>query len=633
MSPHCNSQPEFHRLIDLPSTLFRCMGLLIIGLPFLLGFVGCHGDIGAVPNINDAAEFLEDNATYIGPSMVSPRYGHTATTLEDGTVLVVGGSDERFLTSLDASEIFDQGANVGLNQPIPDTVSGDFIDTDVEGNLMLLTQGGRVFHTATLLPNGNVFICGGTGDALFAQATEVSEIYDISSREFAPDFLQLNQDMITPRFRHSATLLPNGRVLIAGGQESRSETIIDPNFAPGQPGFQVDINVFPSLKSMEIFDPGALAFIPAISTNGDDAEYLSARGRAGHSMNGLAGFDGLLGTTDDLLLSAGGFQTLSTIFAPQFKMPWQQDTSNSANFEYFDATTGDNRIAAGIVAAGRVNEPQIINLGIHRNTTLEFDFDTEDGIIDIPATPGLNNIVLIANGDNDDPACPTGSGSNDLLVATFSSFGPSNGLSFSLFGGEATLFNNIELVVFDPMNCASFSRSEADLVQVQTRRTYNGETIATTVGLSAGGAFELPTPNGCVELMQGTCANGIVGVSIYDPFYNAANDPPWDPTGNINPITHPTGIFGTFINVDGLIADDTFDGFADGSLLLALSQQKVLHTLSVVPGEDGVLNSVDDRVVSIGGGVSYFPNFGDEPATINCEVIMLPGTNAPDPTP
>ena len=307
--------------------------------------------------------------------MMTPRYGHTATTLGDGTVLIVGGSDERHLTSIDTAEIFDQSATVGPNDPIPETESGDFIDTDVEGNLMILTQGGRIFHTATLLPDGNVLICGGTGDALFAQAAEVSEIYDISSREFAPDFLQLNQDMNIARFRHSATLLPNGRVLIAGGQEWRVETIIDPNFAPGQPGFQVDINVFPSLKSMEIFDPGALAFIPAVSTSGDNAEYLSARGRAGHSMKGMAGLDGLLGTTDDILLSAGGFQTLSTIFAPQFKLPWQQDTSNSASFEYYDTSTGDNRIAAGIVSAERVNHPQIMNLGRYGNDTLAFDLD------------------------------------------------------------------------------------------------------------------------------------------------------------------------------------------------------------------------------------------------------------------
>ncbi len=81
---------------------------------------------------------------------------------------------------------------------------------------------------------------------------------------------------------------------------------------------------------------------------------------------------------------------------------WQQDTSNSTNFEYFDTTTGENRITAGIVADERVNEPQIINLGVHRRSTLEFDFDPTDGIIDIPSVPGLNNILLIANGDNDD---------------------------------------------------------------------------------------------------------------------------------------------------------------------------------------------------------------------------------------
>ena len=604
--------------------------------PVLLIVSGCHGNSSSIPNINNAAAFLEDNAVYLGPSMVNPRYGHTGTTLEDGTVLIVGGSDERHLTSIDAAEIFDQGASVSISDPVPPTISGDFIDTDVEGNLMLLTQGGRVFHTATLLPDGNVFICGGTGDALFAQSVDTSEIFDISTREFAPDFLQLNEDINVSRFRHSATLLPNGKVLIAGGQESRQETIIDPNFAPGQPGFQVDINVFPSLKTMEIFDPGSLSFQPALSVNGDNAEFLSARGRAGHNTGTMAGVDNSLGTTDDILLHAGGFQTLSTIFAPQFKLPWQQDTSNSQNFEYFDATTNDNRIAAGIVAADRVNHPILLNLGTVRDSTLEFDLDN-DGIIDpllgdIPSIPGVNNILLIANGDNDDPACPTGNGQNDLLVATFTGFGPSNGLTFALFGGGA-FTNNIELIVFDPMNCIAFSRSEADMVMVQTRRTYNGETITTGVGLSAGGSFMLPTPNGCVELTVGTCANDIAGVTIFDPFYFAGNDPPWDQTGNINPITHPTGVAGTFINIDGVTADDTLEGFAEGTFLIQLAQPRMLHTLNVIPGEDGVMNTVDDRVVSIGGGTSYFPNYGDEPATLSCDVILLPGTNEPAPIP
>ena len=615
------------------TTLGRWFVVAFVCTPVLLGFIGCHGNAASIPNINNAAAFLEDNAVYQGPSMITPRYGHTATTLEGGTILIVGGSDERHLTSLSTAEIFDQGARVGINEPIPDTESGDFIDTDVEGNLIELTQGGRIFHTATLLPDGNVFICGGTFDVLFSQSIETSEIFDISAREFAPDFLQLNQDISVSRFRHSATLLPSGKILIAGGQESRMETIIDPNFAPGQPGFQIDLNVFPSLKSMEIFDPAGLSFEPALSiVTGDDAEFLSARGRAGHNTGAMSGPDGLLGTTDDILLHAGGFQTLSTIFAPQFKLPWQQDTSNSQNFEYFDSTTSDNRIAAGIVAGDRVNHPIMINLGQVSDSTLAFDLD-EDGVIDpqlgdIPSIPGMTNILLIVNGDNDDPGCPTGNGQNDLLVATFTGVGPSNGLTFTLFGGNA-FQNGIELVVFDPMNCAFFSRSEADMVMVRTRRTYNEETVTTGVGLTAGGSFMLPTPGGCIELTQGTCANDIVGVTIYDPFYFAGNDPPWDQTGLINPITHPTGIAGTLINIDGDTADDTLDGFAEGTFLIALSQGKMLHTLNIVPGEDGVLNTADDRVVSIGGGTSYFPNYGDEPATINCEVILLPGTNDP----
>ncbi|HIO65975.1 MAG TPA: hypothetical protein EYN40_04700, partial [Planctomycetes bacterium] len=49
---------------------------IVASLSVLTGLVGCHGSVGSIPNINNAAEFLIDDEVYNGPSMVSPRYGH-----------------------------------------------------------------------------------------------------------------------------------------------------------------------------------------------------------------------------------------------------------------------------------------------------------------------------------------------------------------------------------------------------------------------------------------------------------------------------------------------------------------------------------------------------------------------------
>jgi hypothetical protein len=67
----------------------------------------------------------------------------------------------------------------------------------------------RAFATATLLPDGRVLVAGG-GRGTGALAT--AELYDPVTGRFAP-----TGSMTTSRFSATATLLPSGQVLIAGG--------------------------------------------------------------------------------------------------------------------------------------------------------------------------------------------------------------------------------------------------------------------------------------------------------------------------------------------------------------------------------------------------------------------------------
>src|SRR5262245_44120204 len=77
-----------------------------------------------------------------------------------------------------------------------------FADTDWIPTGSLTTP--RAFHTATLLPNGKVRLVGGENGA--------TELYDPATGTW-----NVTGSLNTPRVLHTATLLPNGKVLVAGG--------------------------------------------------------------------------------------------------------------------------------------------------------------------------------------------------------------------------------------------------------------------------------------------------------------------------------------------------------------------------------------------------------------------------------
>lgn len=227
---------------------------------YLIGFIIA---IIAIWNIYDAVR-PKHNEFVKGADMNYPRAGHTATLLQDGTVLITGGGTN-------AAEIYYPDKNKFVEIPSTNYTS--------VGNVAVLMNDGKVFilegqnaeiynpntqdfsivsgmryphDSASLLSDGRVLIAGGGFNSLYA------EIFDPKTNKFSlmnivhtssplqvtlkngnvllaedggtdsvnSELFDAKQNKIVligkMHFRHgfgTATLLKNGNVLFAGGRE------------------------------------------------------------------------------------------------------------------------------------------------------------------------------------------------------------------------------------------------------------------------------------------------------------------------------------------------------------------------------------------------------------------------------
>jgi N-acetylneuraminic acid mutarotase len=208
--------------------------------------VGVGGVQAEVPFSVAAREAFHHSlgAWILAASMITARYGPTASLLGNGKVLVAGGDNpSSYTTARSSAELYDPISNTWSSAGPMATPRGNFTAT-LLGNGKVLVAGGytggnagvglasaelydpgtntwsaagsmasaRAGHTATLLLDGKVLVVDGLARA---------ELYDPASNTWsAAGAMAVPQHTYTvPLDGHTATLLPNGKVLVTGGAD------------------------------------------------------------------------------------------------------------------------------------------------------------------------------------------------------------------------------------------------------------------------------------------------------------------------------------------------------------------------------------------------------------------------------
>jgi Galactose oxidase, central domain len=290
-------------------------------------------------------------------SLNTGRYGHTATLLNNGKVLIAGGTNNS--TRLSSAELYDpttgtftvtgslscacgysatllangmvlfsggfDGSNAVTSAELYDPASGKFVPT---GNLNVARAG----PSSTLLGNGKVLVAGGvyyTGVIPYTAVAHYlasAELYDPSTGTFT-----LTGSLHTARDGQSATVLKDGNVLLAAGQNDNTQnygylssaelynpatgkfsvtgSLNTPRFlhtahllASGQV-LIVAGNHFGSIASAELYDPTSRTFSNTSSLNTPRQGHASALLTNGQVL-AAGGYESQLGNHRGYLASA-----------------------------------------------------------------------------------------------------------------------------------------------------------------------------------------------------------------------------------------------------------------------------------------------------------------------------------------
>jgi len=353
--------------------------------------------------VADSSSFTPD------ANMSISRNFQSATLLNNGQVLMAGGGNNIPINGpLSSAELYD---------PIAKTFTA-------KGNMTI----PRLYATATLLSNGMVLIAGGIGGMNFSSTFATAELYNPTQGTFT-----LTGSMSLARANHSATVLNDGKVLIAGGGGAA---------------------VFTGLNSAEIYDLATGTFSVTGSMNNarqgqtatllNNGTVLIAGGINSNPLASAELYDPIKGTftvTGSMTVARWGHTATLLNNGMVLVVGGESDNQGLASAELYDPTTrmftltgtaGPKLVGLFTPTATLLGSGEVLIAGGKSEpnpfaTAVAYLYDPSTGMFSIAgvlntarndqtATRLTDRTVLIAGGSN---------GSNNLTVASTERYLPS----------------------------------------------------------------------------------------------------------------------------------------------------------------------------------------------------------------